>query len=291
MIKKILVTAFAFLVSLLLVACDHLATNPNDFTNWLDSNDATDLNNDDVIDETDYSLFLLLNDYTLWLNSDDAADFNDDRVINEDDYVLYRLQNSYTYWLSSSEAADLNNDDIIDEDDYDLYLYPTISDYSMWRDTLDAMDLNDDQVVDEDDYAIYLTYLEFAGDYEITNFSYTGLANDYIGDYIFLVDFEDYLSDITITVDHAGQVSTTLSNALIDKLDYTYSIILEALSNMTITKLSASLVAIDTATTIDSLTVNFSLYLTPIEGGFSTSYTISAYETNPVMTFNLMKVS
>lgn len=279
-------------LSIFLFACDQLPQS--DYLLWRNSEEATDLNGDSKIDELDYDLFLNPEgmDYETWRNSEDSEDLNGDRKIDELDYEIYLNQGTddYETWRNSEDAEDLNGDRKINELDYDLYLNPPVDPYEIWLGSEDAKDYNLDDTIDEEDFAIYTDFLELAGSYTIANYTYEG-TNTYIGNKIYLKDFALHLENIELIVDLEGNIDAQITQELITLLDDTYSIFLEGLENMTIERISPLLFAIDTTVTIEGIELAVSLYLTEIENGFSTSYTINFQNVIGIVKFDIIKDS
>jgi hypothetical protein len=308
MLKKLLLVAFMFSLSLVFLGCENLnlSTLPTNvtlpsstedttstemnFDTWLSSDDAMDLDGDRQIDEVDYQLYQLQNNFDLWKISEDAIDMNGDRLIDEEDHELYLLYQLFTYWQNSDAAEDLNGDSVIDEDDHDIYRY-----YDDWKQSDDAVDLNDDSVIDLEDYLIYQLYDEFVGDYSIVNYTYDGspynvIGEDGTGEMIYFADLGTYLAQLTISIDYSGSVSVDIPEAVRTALGEVTAIVLEAAKNMTIERISPTIASIDTFVDIDDIEGNFSLYLTTEENGYSTSYVIGFFIENPEITFDLVKV-
>lgn len=301
--KKGLLVLLFLVITLVFVGCDGVyfpdqttneldgttSENTEDITEssleiWKNSDDALDMNGDRKIDEVDYELYLLAYNYDYWRNSDDALDMNDDRKINEDDFEIYQLYNYFLYWKDSSEAEDLNDDQIIDEIDHEIY-----KNYEAWLTSNFAEDLNDDEVIDVDDFVIYQEYDQYIGTYMIRDYVYEGSEYYIIGDGIRFSNLAQYLEVITLSVNARGQVSVNIPANVQDIFGDVTDVILQATENMVITNLNLT-TAIDTYVSIEGVEFNISLYLTNIENGFSTSYTIGFYDDNPKIYFNIIKV-
>lgn len=141
------------------------------YSEWLNSDEATDFNGDRKINEDDYNIWVA---YSAWFNSDSAADVNGDDKINIADYNIYV---GYTAWKKTSDAIDMTGDAKIDIDDYQEWLL-----YETWKSSSSALDLDGDKDVDDYDYVIYKAFLswkdgENAGDY---NADRTINALDYV---------------------------------------------------------------------------------------------------------------
>lgn len=116
---------------------------------WIESREATDFNEDGVIDRADYAIWVIPDPkgpqplpYEEWIASDMASDINGDGATGEDDYkqwvsgpIIMPLDDSgrpepepfsVDMWLESDEATDLNGDGEMDEDDFALWQGPII---------------------------------------------------------------------------------------------------------------------------------------------------------------------
>lgn len=304
MYKKLIYITVSILLSFGMIGCDLFGNNDTTtlvtttesstllsttlslFEQWRASEDAIDLNGDRKIDEVDYDMFQLQNDYDYWKSSDAAIDLNSDRKIDEADFEMYKLQTDYYYWKNSDEAEDLNGDSRIDENDHSIYLF-----YDTWRYSDEAEDLNNDQVIDISDYEIYTEHIEFEGDYYITNYSYIGNEKYFVGDGYRFIDLGEYASHAVISVDILGNVSVTLTDSLTAELGDDYSVIEEGAQNMTIERISPFIVVIDSFVIINDVEYNLTLYLTEIDSGFSTTYTITGYyKEDLILSFDIIRI-
>ena len=316
MFKKILVTLIIGFVGFAFVGCENivlptnidLSTNPStetdtptsdtvttnalsDYEIWLDSEEAFDYDGDRRINESDYETYLVYNDFDYWRASEEALDLNNDRKIDELDYEIFRLRNNYFYWESSTFATDLNDDGTVDELDHDVYI-----NFDEWKNSDQAVDINEDELIDVSDYEVFQAYQEFVGDYMISNYAYDGPSRYGIGettDNVKFDDLGDYLEQVTITINNLGEVSVTIPTNVYDVFNQfsgLMSIIDEAVENMSISRISPYIAVIDTSATVEGVEGEFTLYLDDIENGFSTSYVISFFETNPEISFDIIKV-
>ena len=165
--------------------------------------------------------------------------------------------------------------------------------YESWRDSDEAEDLNGDNTVDILDFEIYQEFLEFQGVYNIANYVYEGNEGIYLkgsDPRIYFTDLGTYLSQIQFTVNNGGEISVTIPDNLDEELGTYQSVIIEGMNNMTISRISPLLVALDTHVTINETVVNFTLYLTETENGYSTSYEMSLYDEQQVLRFDINKV-
>jgi len=262
-----------------------------DYEMWLNSGQAKDYNNDRTIDEADYQIYQLYHDFEYWRQSSDAADFNDDQVINQEDYNVFRLKNSYEYWKDSDQAEDLNEDGTINESDYNIYI-----NFDNWKNSDEAEDLNDDGIIDVEDFDIYQNFSEFAGEYYIANYQYNGSPNYGIGEdidnHVKFSDLGYYLEQITFSINNEGNITVNIPSEVRDvfgQFGDLSTVIDEAIANMTITRISTYIAVIDTYATVDGVRGDFTLYLDTTENGYSTTYTISFYEDNPTISFDLIR--
>jgi hypothetical protein len=288
MSKKVFLLFISSILMIFLVSCDQLAMS--DYEIWRNSGNSEDLNGDRKIDELDYEIYLEGNvvDYDAWRVSDDAEDFNGDRKIDELDYEIYVNQNAaYDAWLISDDAEDLNDDSKIDELDYNLYLNP-VNPYNEWLASAEAQDYNLDDVINEEDFEIHLDFQSLAGNYSIANYVYEGNSITF-GDNGLFKELGAYLDGITLVVDGQGNIDVQLTNDLILLFGDSLPIVLEALENMTIERISNFIIVIDTFATISDVVVSATLYLTEIENGFSTSYEINVKDSTAVLTFEIIK--
>lgn len=277
------------LLSILLFGCADV--QPDEYEKWRISDEAEDLNGDRKIDRADYELFLNppVSNYTIWRESSSAADLNNDQTINEADYVIYLFEINYQTWRNSDDAEDLNDDRKIDRVDYNLFLNPPLSEYEIWKESNNAIDLNDDEIINELDYALYLQYSEFVGTYTILNYVYDGSPTTYVGNKIYLAEFGQSLEQISFTVDINGDVVANIPSSTIASFGNDFSKVLEALNNVTLTRISRFLVGLDTSVTIDNVVVNVTLYLTEIPNGFTTTYVMNFNNQTGTISFDLIK--
>ena len=288
MFKRLLATITIVFFVFLLLGCDEIGSS--EYQIWRNSADAEDLNGDRKIDELDYDLFLNPQEdsYETWRTSDDAYDYNEDRKIDELVYEFYIEEIEYIEWLDSDDAEDLNEDRKIDRLDYEIFLEGPKSDYEIWAESNAARDLNDDDKIDELDYAIYIEYSEFKGTYTLSNYTYEGYRF-YVGNDLFLDQLGTHMNQIKLEVDQYGQITADLSNSTISILGDDFAYVLEALNNMTITRISKFLIGIDTSITYEDLTMNVTLYLKEDINGFTTSYTVNSHNKTGTMTFDIIK--
>lgn len=260
-------------------------TTELDYETWKNSAEALDLNGDRRINETDFQMYQLLNNFDYWRNSEEALDLNNDAKINDVDYEIFRLRYNYIYWKNSGQAEDLNDDGVINLTDHDIY-----NNYDLWLKSEVAIDFNDDTAIDVDDYELYLEFAEFIGEYNIVNYTYEGPSNYDLVNGALFVDLGQYLAQISISVNDYGLLIVNIPVNIRQAFGDGYPVILEGTNNMTFTRISPFIVGIDTRVTVNDLEVNFTLYLSEIEGGYSASYEMSFYEDKPVISFDIIKV-
>jgi len=301
--KKILLTGFMVMLSMVIMGCENMnisgiddisdnlisaiTTTELGLDAWRNSDDALDMNGDRKIDALDYQLYLLENNYGYWKDSEEALDMNGDRKIDETDHILFLLYNNYLYWFDSDQAEDLNDDQIIDETDHEIFVY-----YDTWFNSSDALDLNEDGDVDVEDYEIFLQYQEYIGEYQITNYVYEGSEYYALEEdgFIFFTDLDTYLYQITIEVTSIGEVIVNIPDGVQETLGSITEIIMVATNQMTISRISPLLTVIDTEVTVNDVLVNFTLYLEETDNGFTTSYVMGFYGDNPTIAFDIVKV-
>jgi hypothetical protein len=296
MAKKL--SLFGLFFSLFLLAgCDFYTRNTtvapttqtteaqSEFEIWRDSDDARDLNGDRKINEADFEIYQIKNNYDVWKNSVEALDQNGDSKIDESDFDFYRIHNFFDVWKTSDEAEDLNGDTIIDTKDFEIY-----GNYDLWKSSTEAMDLNGDSSINVFDFEIYNEFIEFVGDYHIANYSFVSSETYVINSTdIKVSDFGLYLSQMSLSVNNNGEVTATIPESIRTTLGDFYAVLLEGANNMTITRISPYIVGIDTTVTIDTVLVNFTLYLNETEGGYSTTYILGDLDGKPVISFSIIK--
>jgi hypothetical protein len=228
--------------------------------------------------------------YELWRNSDEARDLNFDQKINEEDYEIYlqQLEDPYIVWRNSDEAEDLNGDRKIDELDYALYLNPPENLYEIWKSSSNAEDLNEDGVIDEADYNLYLDAVKIMGTYQVTNFSYEG-DKIWIADNIHLDEFGQHLGGITFGISLYGEIDVQMSNDVIAIFGEDLPAVLDALDNMTFTRISPFIFSLDTSIVLDEIEIVVTIYFSEIEHGFSTQYVFKLDDMEGSLAFDLVK--
>lgn len=220
--------------------------------------------------------------YEKWRDSDDAQDLNGDRKITEDDYVIWV---AYSFWRGGAGAYDFNGDLVINYKDYEVYLQ-----FETWKKSANAKDWNGDGKIDISDYTVYLSKGEFIGTYTLTNYQY-------VGDNILLTDSEiqisrlgAYIDGFSVTVDSDGKfMMQNVSKEAVTDLSSEIKKVYELLDNATMTRLSKSLVSLDSFFYQDTTKLNFTLYLIPTETGFTTGYTIKTGNYSGKFTLDIVK--
>lgn len=255
------------------------------YEKWKNSDEAVDLDGDRKINESDYTIYLIMNDYTYWKNSQEALDMNNDRKIDESDFESYKLHNFFDYWNSSEISDDFNDDGKVDSIDFEIYV-----NYDNWKLSKEAEDLNSDSLINIEDFEIYIEFIEFVGSYHIANYTFSSTKTYIIsGANIRLGDFGLYLSQILIEIDNKGTMIVTVPDTVKSALDIFYDVLIEGVNNMTISRISPFIVVFDTSVTIETVEVNFTLYLNETEGGYSATYIIGIFDEKPTMTFDIIK--
>jgi hypothetical protein len=149
--------------------------------------------------------------------------------------------------------------------------------------------LNNDGKINEADYGLYLLRSEFTGEYYIADYTYEGSQTIYFGNTLALKDLAETLYQVRFIVDNDGNVDAIIPSKVLASLGDDAAMVFDGLKNMTITRLSKYLVVIDTDVLLEGVDFKFTLYLTEIEGGFSTSYSMNFNGKISVMSFNIMK--
>jgi hypothetical protein len=240
---------------------------------WIESDIAIDMNEDLRINREDYALWV---EYLVWRDSDSAEDFTGDRRINTEDYMLWV---NFNAWRLGNDALDFNDDSRIDILDYRIF-----GDYTLWLEGDDALDFNDDDLVDELDYILFLEGNEFAGEYYITDYNYSGPEVYLIDSGIFFSDLGYVIDEFILMVDLTGAITIDIPNYLKTLLGSDLLIIETTFNNMTIERISPFIVVIDTTILLAGTTINLTFNMTEIEGGFFTS-TSFAFQTQTVVIF------
>ncbi|XFA98500.1 hypothetical protein ACAG96_06440 [Candidatus Izemoplasma sp. B36] len=297
MYKKGLLLLLVIFVSFFLFGCEivypnntttqgevAITTIASDLDLWKNSDEAFDYNGDRKIDQEDYDIYLLQNDYEFWKTSDEALDYDNNHIIDELDFEKYKLHTNYNYWKLSEEAIDLNGDAFIDETDHEIY-----NNYDFWINSDEAEDLNDDSTIDVSDYEVYIEYVEFVGTYYLTNYTYDGAESHSFGENVLFSDMGDYLSQITVSVNGRGEFTVTIPDNIKTIFGDSHLIMIEAANNMTISRLSPFIVAIDTNVIMDGIEYNLTIYLDETEAGYSASYIMGFYYDEPEITFDIVK--
>lgn len=286
--RKIIVGFIFVVLSIIISGCESM--NSTEYENWRDSEIAEDLNGDRKINEADYEIYVSRSYYDSWRNSEEAEDLNSDRKINEVDYQLFLAKIYFDSWKNSEEAEDLNGDRKIDEADYDLFLNPIDNEFLSWLETEKAKDFNSDFIINEADYEIYITYSELKGNYKIVNYIYEGSEALYVGDDLFLYEFDKYLDQIILTVNDDGKITVSLSTYLNTEFESILGFIAEGLENITIEKISPYITVIDTNINVQGVNIVLSLYLNTILGGFSTSYNVTFHDLGGTIQFDILRI-
>ncbi len=230
------------------------------------------------------------NEYDVWRRSEFAEDLNGDSKIDRLDFDIYQYQEAFRDWRNSDDAEDFNGDRKINELDYEIYL--SLKDYDNWRKSDKAEDLNGDRKIDKEDFMIYLENLrseDLAGVYIIKNYEYDGSEFYYLGNFLSFSKVGELLSNVRLTVNHAGRVSANLDQALLHQLGEDYQVVYEGLDNMTMTQLSRFLLSVDTSVTIDGVKVYVTIYLTKINNGYLATYSFFIGEERATISFHLIK--
>lgn len=235
---------------------------PSEYEEWKASENATDLNVDGSIDESDYSLF---KEYMIWCDTEDAQDFNGDRKITYLDFAYF---NAYKNWKLSSNSLDLDGDRKIGINDYALFINPDKINFVSWMESENAVDLNDDNIVNEDDYVIASPYVEFIGRFRLANFEYVGNNACLDNSQFALSDLMGYVSQIYFDVNVYGNVSWSCPEQMRRDLGADGQSVEYAISSSYLTRISPQVAVWTTETYNFSLTI----YLVKTESGYSTSF-------------------
>lgn len=257
---------------------------------WRESQEARDFTGNRRIDETDYEVYLRITDFNYWLNSDGAMDYNEDRRINQADYELFILLNDFDAWLISDEAMDLNYDGRIDGLDHAIF--KTQTDFEFWLNSSDAIDLNNDGRVDRLDFEIYQSFSDLAGSYYLTNYQYRGQREDHIlvnnQKYLF-VDIGLWLEQITFDVDYVGNVTVTISQELEQGLKSVAPLLLDFVSNATVSRISRLVNVLDTFVVVDNNQIDYTFYFETSSQGFVTTFIIDYLGRPTELTFEMVR--
>lgn len=253
-------------------------TSEDAYLNWKNSNQAIDLNGDQVIDQADFAIW---QQYLIWKDSDDAQDLNGDRRINVIDYLDWI---AYSNWKSSVSAYDFNEDKTINYADYSIW-----KDYQVWKNSTNAVDLNDDQIINELDYEIYLQGNEFAGQYSISNYTYSGPELLLGTSRIRFSELGASLQQISLFVDQDGKITTSIPLELRNNLGEDLATIEAVFAQMTIQRLSPLLITLETVVSINNIAVNLTFYLETISGGYASSLEFTILGNLIDIAFNILK--
>ncbi len=104
-----------------------------------------------------------------------------------------------------------------------------------------------------------------------------------------LEELGSQLELITINIDDDGEINVNIPSTVIATLGNTFPILLEAIENVSITRISLSLVVLDTYISIDDITLNATIYLTETDNGFTGTYNISYDGAEGIITFDVNK--
>lgn len=263
---------FLFVVSLILSACDiappitsSLTSSNNTssldlYQQWASGSSAQDLDGDGDITLADFDIWTA---YLTWRDTNAAEDLNDDRKINVTDYLIW---DGYNDWKFSEDAIDMNADRVINLLDYLAW-----QTYSLWLDSDNASDINKDEKIDILDYEMFLNGNEFQGNYIIDNYQYIGPSLRLLESNIAFEDLADYLEYIALSIDKEGIITATFPLWLRDSLRGDFQLINDVFSNMTIARISQTIVTIDTEVILYENIVAITFYLSKITNGFTTS--------------------
>jgi hypothetical protein len=261
-----------FAASLILSACDITSpitsslTSSNNtssldlYQQWAGGSSAQDLNGDGDITPADFDIWTA---YLNWRDTNAAEDLNDDRKINVTDYLIW---DGYNDWKFSEDAIDMNADRVINLLDYLAW-----QTYSLWLDSDNASDINKDEKIDILDYEMFLNGNEFQGNYIIDNYQYIGPNLILLESNIAFKDLAEYLEYIALSIDKDGVIIATFPLWLRNSLRGDFQLINDVFSNMTIARISQTIVTIDTEVILYENVIAITFYLSKITNGFTTS--------------------
>ncbi len=260
-------------VTLLVSGCDMLlpisssqsnSTSPSSsvdlYEQWLSGSSANDFNSDGEITPLDFEIW---NSFLTWRDTNAAEDINDDRKINVTDYLIW---NGYNDWKFSEDAIDMNTDRVINLSDYLAW-----QSYLLWLESDNSSDINKDEEIDLLDYEMYLNGNEFQGSYIIDNYQYVGPNLRLLESNIAFSDLAYYLEYISLEIDKEGIITATFPLWLRNSLKGDYQLISNVFSNMTINRISQTIVTIDLEVILYNNAVALTFYLSKITNGFTTS--------------------
>lgn len=224
-------------------------------------------------------------DYATWLNSDLAEDYDGDRRITEEDYEIYK---KYIAWKNSEKAYDYNGDKKINYDDYKLSQDPEIVEFATWLDSDKACDYDANGVIDEKDYAYYVNYKGFIGNFKVVNFNYQTSRDRaiYLNDNYELNDLAQDIEEFSFRISNDLKLTCSYGNSVKQKLGADESAVLSAISSCAFDKLSDSL----TTASFDFGDLNFVLYLTKTDGGFSSAMNYVIDDVSVTVNFDIVYV-
>ena len=267
--KQFIVFAVCILLTAVLFGCssnkkDSETPKLSEFDEWKSGSSAADLNEDEVVDEQDFGIWQA---FQIWCDTEDAQDFNNDRRITFLDYKYYT---AYKEWKLSASAIDLNGDRKITIDDFALFLDPTKSNFVAWLSSENAVDLTKNGSIDEDDYLIAARYIEFVGSFHLTNFEWSGNIICFRNSRFGIDDFEQYLDELTFSIDKYGVLSCSMPENMKTALGEDLTLFELGLNSCVITRLSPQIATCDIYVSEYGFFVSF--YLTSVDEGYSTSF-------------------
>ena len=294
MTKRIFISLISLTFLLVISGCNVVPNRETDsrtaYDEWRESQEARDFTGNRRIDEDDYEIYLRITDFDYWLNSDGAMDYNEDRRINQADHEIFILLYDFDAWLVSDKASDLNGDGRIDLLDHTIY--KTQTDFEFWLNSSNAIDLNGDRRIDRLDFEIYQSFLDVAGSYRLTNFQYRGQRQDFIlvnrREYLFL-DIGLWLTQLTFDVDFSGHVTVTISQELEQELQSVAPLLLDFVSNATVSRISRLITVLDTFVVVGNNQIDYTFYFEASSQGLVTTFIIDYLGRPTELSFEMIR--
>jgi|LakMenE18May11ns_1017448.scaffolds.fasta_scaffold9892937_1 hypothetical protein len=247
------------------------------YQEWANGSSAQDFNGDDAITLADFDIWTA---YLSWRDTNAAEDLNDDRKINVSDYLIW---DGYNDWKFSEDAIDMNADRVINLLDYLAW-----QTYSLWLESDNASDINKDEKIDILDYEMFLNGNEFQGNYIIDNYQYVGPNLRLLESNIAFKDLAEYLEYIALSIDKDGVITASFPLWLKNSLKGDFQLINDVFSNMTIARISQTIVTIDTEVILYENVVAITFYLSKITNGFTTSIELEIQGQEVFFSFDIL---
>lgn len=253
---------------------------------WVINGEKTDDKATDADGKTYYDFYV---EFPVWRETDDADDYDGDREITFADYIYFK---EYERWKLSGNAYDYDKDKRITMEDYKFYNDPQNLNLIYWLNSDLAYDYNNDRFVDKLDFIFYNNYKHLVGKFKVVNFKLQ--QNDIQGQNRSIFLNKNYslnnlaqdIGDFDLEVSKNLTLICIYGDMVKQKLGDDEVAVQNAINSCAFDKLS------DTVTTV-SFTLqglDFTVYLTKTESGFSSSVNIAIDGITANCTFDITYV-